>query len=163
MSFTSTNSLLVLDATLGGGTVSCPTAELTVTTDDAGTAASGRVTFSGNAAARTTCTFVSTGDSIVRACPGIVGFSDTTVTSVRGTNTSADLVLLGSPVCSVTNLVTGVTINWDSQTASSCVTVRENTTIDVRCTIRITVRAARLSATATVSGTFTSASNFSIS
>src|ERR1044072_9795635 len=42
ISFTSTNFVWTLDAPFSGGT-RCPTAELTVTTHDAGTSASGRV------------------------------------------------------------------------------------------------------------------------
>src|ERR1044072_5437678 len=163
ISFTSTDSVLTLDATFGSGRTRCPTAELTATTDDAGTSMSGRATFSGNTAARTTCTDVVSGNSVTVSCPGLIGVSDTVATSVRGTNTSGDLVLSGSPVCSVTNTVTRGTINVDPQTVRSCVTIRENTTLAVNCTIAVTSTGARRSGTATFVATYSTATNLSIS
>jgi hypothetical protein len=161
ISFTSTNTVFTFDPTFGLR-ITCPTAEFTATTDDAGTSMSGRLTFSGNTTSRVTCTDGGA-TSVSWSCPGLIGASDTTSTSVARTSTSGDLVLSGSPVCSLANFISGVTVNIDAQTVSSCVTIRENTTIDINCTLRVTTRAARRSGTAVFTGTFTTATNISIS
>ena len=165
ISFTSTNTSLTAEAGLGGEITTCPTAELTVTTDSNGASAVGRVTFS-RGAAGTTCRTTRSAESVTVSCPGFIALQDTLATSVRATNTSVDLVLLGNPVCVLTNVATGTITNVDPQTVTSCVTIRENTTVDVRCDLRITIVVGGRSVASgrgTFAGTFSTATNISIS
>ena len=163
LSFTSTDTRLVASAGLGGETTTCPTAELTATTNSNGTALFGRITFSGNTSTRVTCEAVRARQSVQVSCPGVIGIDDSVTTSVARTSTSADLYIFGTPACTITNLATGVVTIVDAQVVRNCITIRENTTVAVSCTLTVTVPAFRVSGTALFTGTFTTATNISIS
>lgn len=148
---------LSLDPPLPAQTVRCPTAELTGRVNAAGTSITGgRLTFSGNAAARTTCQ-VNSGDSALVSCPGT--FTLNSVASVRSTSASFDLVIsrtgAETEACSVRNLVSGATVNVDFQTIRGCITYTQATGIlnINRCTVVVTIARA-ISGTATFTGTY---------
>ena len=153
------------EAALGGEITACPTVELTVTTDSNGAAAVGRMTFS-RGGAGTTCRTTRTAESVIWSCPGFVALQDTLATSVRATNTSIDLILLGNPIWVLTSVATETVVNIDPQTVASCVTIRENTTVDLRCDRKITViigGRSVASGRASFAGLFSTATNISIS
>src|ERR1044072_9309919 len=78
ISFTSSNVTFLFDASLGGSIMSCPTAELTVTTDDTGTSMLGRLTLAGNAVTRT-CTDSGFFGSGPWSCPGVSACSGNSI------------------------------------------------------------------------------------
>lgn len=128
----STESWSSTDFTIMGSgfTITCPTADFTERIDATGTTSSGRLTLSGNAAARTTCR-TSTGTSVIVSCPGTLTLTSTS--SIAGTRAGGTVRFEGNPfchitigpgTCSLTASAQGPLLGWDFVQASQVLGIR---------------------------------------
>ena len=153
ISGSSTNTQLLTSA----GAIRCPTAEVTGNVNAAGTAIVGRITFSGNAASRTTCTANGGITSASVSCPGDLTLS--VDSSVAGSGASGSATLANDGVrrvfCSIDIPAQRCTIDVFAQGPVSGITFTQGTQIlQVNIRIRTVGRSPCPTGDTTFTGTF---------